>query len=204
MAKKQKEIKKSDKKEATIYGKFFRIVMSVVFALLIMSQISKIFFDVTPPLWKKHKLEKFSNPIYVSHYEFFDMEKQLHSLYEYDQGLTILAFWATWCPYCSVEMPEMADFYASIQDMPVKIIPIIHPGEGSSDAYNFYIERNIDGTLMPPYFPANEAFHRGLKIKGYPSFMIADKYGQVFARFRPDWKDKEGLRSLLEELLVAK
>ena len=53
-----------------------------------------------------------------------DVQKQSHQLSEW-QGKTLLVnFWATWCPPCVAEMPELADLQTEMQDKNLQIIGI--------------------------------------------------------------------------------
>lgn len=46
------------------------------------------------------------------------------SLSDYRGQLVFLNFWATWCPPCKAEIPEMVRFYGSLGEEPVEILAI--------------------------------------------------------------------------------
>lgn len=91
--------------------------------------------------------------------------------------ITILNFWATWCPPCREEMPELGDFvhqygsavdfYAvNIQETPEQVAAFLAQGK----------------LILPVLFDKEGTVARSFRISAIPTTLIADKKGVI--RFR--------------------
>ncbi len=99
--------------------------------------------------------------------------------------VTVLIYWATWCPYCKSLMPHLqlvADLY---RDQPVRFYamdiketadPIRYMQEAG---FSFELIQNADAT-MEPY-----------GVRGTPSVFVIDRNHQVVYRRIPDTSDEE-------------
>lgn len=96
------------------------------------------------------------------------------------ERLTIVNYWATWCPPCREEMPALARLdQASGDDFDV--ITVSTDRGGREVAQAFYDEIGISN---PPLFTdAKGKSARALGIRGLPATLIMNAKGEELARY---------------------
>ncbi len=57
-----------------------------------------------------------SAPAYAVDFSFTDTDGQSHTLSEYKGKWVLVNFWATWCPPCRKEIPDLSDFHLESDD----------------------------------------------------------------------------------------
>jgi len=94
------------------------------------------------------------------------------------RGKTVLInFWATWCPYCVKEMPDMDKLYVENKDDDFVVLAI-DVGETREEAskyveksgYHFPVLLDTDGRVSMKYF-----------VTGIPTSVMVDKEGKIRA-----------------------
>ncbi len=60
---------------------------------------------------------------------------------------TLLVFWATWCPYCVKEIPDLKKMNAAYQDKGLKILAI-DLGESAAKVQAYAKENGLDYTIL--------------------------------------------------------
>ena len=75
---------------------------------------------------KKHDSAKFSNPAVtlLMNANLPDAAGQTHSLSEWRGKVLLVNFWATWCPPCLEEMPELVELQNSLASKNLQIVGI--------------------------------------------------------------------------------
>jgi thiol-disulfide isomerase/thioredoxin len=109
--------------------------------------------------------------------------------------VVVLDFWATWCPACRREMPEMDKLYRGYNDDPrvsIWAVDVLNSDETVEKAMEF-IKRNR--YALPVAF-INEESSKGLGIEGLPSLIIMDKSGRI-RLFHVGFDPSEPLQSAL-------
>lgn len=99
------------------------------------------------------------------------------------QGKVVLVnFWATWCPPCRKEMPDLEKLYRRFAPQGLLILAISDEGEGKVRPY---IERGKYSypILLDPGRKVNERFH----IEGIPKSLVYDRAGKLAAQ-SPDMR----------------
>ncbi|MCR4990605.1 MAG: redoxin domain-containing protein [Lachnospiraceae bacterium] len=107
-----------------------------------------------------------------------------HTLSDYKGKVVFLNFWATWCPPCRQEMPDIQAFYEKSQSDPdseLVILGVAFPdmgGELSEEGIKDFLDENgytyptlmdKSGSLLYPYY-----------ISAYPTTYMIDRDGNVF------------------------
>ena len=117
-------------------------------------------------------------------FELKDQYGEVHKLSDYKGKTIFLNFWATWCPPCREEMPDIQKLYESYQaeeDPKVVILGIAAPGYGQEqdeegvkkflrdNGYTYPVLMNTGGDLFEQY-----------GIYSFPTTFMIDSEGKVF------------------------
>ena len=116
-----------------------------------------------------------------------------------EQGIYIMNFWATWCPPCIKEIPELLDLQK----------------ENAKEIDLFFVSMDFNiNTVMPKFLKKNKFVNMSifedskmklseqLKVKILPTTLIFDKYVNEIARVEGyiDWKKADN-RKTIESVL---
>ena len=117
-------------------------------------------------------------------FELKDQYGNVHKLSDYKGKTVFLNFWATWCPPCRAEMPEIQKLYEEYQkeeDPEVVILGIAAPGYGqeqSADGVKQFLEEN--GYTYPVLMDEGGNIFDQYGIQSYPTTFMFTKEGKVF------------------------
>jgi len=94
------------------------------------------------------------------------------------QGKVVLVnFWATWCPPCRKEMPDLQALYDKYKDQGFLVLSI--SDEEMTRVSPFIAERRITyPVLLDPSRKVNDAF----VIEGIPKSFVYDREGKMVAQ----------------------
>jgi len=91
--------------------------------------------------------------------------------------VVVLNFWATWCPPCRKEMPDLEALYQQFADQGLVILAI--SDEDAGKVKPFIAERKITyPILLDPGRKVNELF----QIEGIPKTFVYDRNGKLVAQ----------------------
>jgi thiol-disulfide isomerase/thioredoxin len=109
--------------------------------------------------------------------------------------VVIVNFWATWCPPCVAEMPELQSLYRKYGD---RVAFVLVTGE-KQEVVEAFMEKNQ--YLMPVFYMATEP-PEIFAFSGYPTTFIISKDGRVVSRKTGavNW-DSRATHKILDELL---
>ena len=91
--------------------------------------------------------------------------------------VVFLNFWATWCPPCRGEMPEMEEVYQEYRDKDVVIIGV-DLGESRSSVQSFVEENGYSWTFV---IDSIGEVARDYMVTGIPSSFFIDRDGVIRA-----------------------
>jgi len=129
---------------------------------------------------------------------FFDLNGKEVKISDYSGKVIFLNLWATWCPPCRKEMPEMEKLNEKFKDKNFVMIAV-SVGEDNKTVKNFLSKNKYKF----PIFTDNK---RDIETKystgSIPTTYIIDKNGNILAQFigAREWYSKEAI-SLIEKLL---
>ena len=115
--------------------------------------------------------------------------------------LVMLYFWATWCPFCTREMPSVIEgIHREFRDQGLAILAI-NLGESRAAVAPWVQQR---GLTFPVLLDETGAVSGAYRIRGTPTVVLVDRRGQLVGRTvgAREW-DTEG-RALLTALLAAR
>lgn len=117
-----------------------------------------------------------------------DVEGNLDSLQNYAGMVILVNNWATWCPPCKAEMPEIKKYYEAHADQGFMVIAI-ESGEPAEDVAAFVEQYSLPFTVwLDPNGDALNAFQN----YNLPSTYIIDRDGIV----RMSWTGQLNLETL--------
>ncbi len=118
------------------------------------------------------------------------------SLSDYRGKLVMLNFWATWCPPCNAEMPDLQHYYEQHQDEDFIILGINY--EGSPEEVGDFVKK-YDVTF-PILLDSDGRIAQLFGVQGLPTSFFVDKEGNVLG-YQPGPVTKEMLEQGLTPLL---
>lgn len=111
---------------------------------------------------------------------------QRQSLSAYQGKPVLLHFWASWCPPCRSEMPNLVQW---IKQHPEVEVVVISVDDDQADAAQFLKQHNMD----LPLNMAKVGDVSALGVRGLPASLVIDAHGDVAARYIGDvqWLDAD-------------
>lgn len=106
-----------------------------------------------------------------------DLQGKSWHLRELKGEVVLVNFWATWCPPCRKEMPDLQALYDKYKDRGFVVLSI--SDEEVAKVSPFISERNISyPVLLDPGRKVNEAF----VVEGIPKSFVYDREGRLVAQ----------------------
>ncbi len=116
------------------------------------------------------------------------------SLSDYRGKIVLVNFWATWCGYCDMEMPDMQRLDDENDDLVVLAVDVMEDVETVENyikegGYNFDVVLDEDGSISKTYlvsgFPTSYFIDpEGVLLGGVPGMMTYDQMNQILTDIR--------------------
>ena len=135
-----------------------------------------------------------------------DQYGNTHTLSEYKGKTVFLNFWATWCPPCRKEMPDIQKLYEEYQaeeDPSVIILGIAAPNygrEGSEEEIIAFLEKN--GYTYPVVMDTTGEMFMQYGIYSFPTTFMIDAEGNIFG-YLPGQLNEMVMRSIIEQTVTG-
>ena len=113
-----------------------------------------------------------------------DQYGNTHSLSDYEGKTIFLNFWATWCPPCKAELPDIQKLYESWsggEDEELIVLGVAAPlmgREKSEEEIITFLEEN--GYTYPVLMDTDWELFQGYGIYSFPTTFMIDRDGNVF------------------------
>jgi len=108
-----------------------------------------------------------------------DLQGKNWTLKDLRGKVVLLNFWATWCPPCRKEMPDLEALYLKFKDKDQGFVVLAISDEGAAKVNPFLAERNITyPVLLDPGRKVNEQF----QVEGIPKSFVYDRSGKLVAQ----------------------
>jgi peroxiredoxin len=109
-----------------------------------------------------------------------DLNGNQHTLAQYEGNILVLHFWASWCPYCRSEIPELTQLHQAWASNGVRVLTV------SVDENRSRLKRFITQAALP--YPvivdseANPSIADQYGISGIPVTYIVIRDGRIASR----------------------
>jgi len=150
-------------------------------------------WPLSPPAVISAELEPYNEQNRLD-FSLPDFRGQVHSLPEYQGKVVLVNFWASWCPPCIYEMPELTRLKQQLADRPFEIIAI-NVGEKKYKVRKF---TKVIGFKLPVLLDtSNEAFG-DWGVKTLPTSFLVDANSRIRYRIRgnPGWENEQTLAAI--------
>lgn len=124
------------------------------------------------------------NAIPALDFTLVDQFGNTHSLADYAGKTIFLNFWATWCPPCKAELPEIQQLYENYSregEDALIVLGVAGPGmgsEGTAEEIAAFLEDN--GYTYPVLMDTEGSLFYGYGITAFPTTFMIDRDGNVF------------------------
>ncbi len=102
---------------------------------------------------------------------------------EFDDKVTIISFWTTWCSPCRRELSELQTLYRENRDVGLQVVAITRSKRGDADteakiaeARRFVEKRAL---TFPVGFDESGAIHEAYRVTGVPRSVLIDRHGRI-------------------------
>ncbi len=105
-----------------------------------------------------------------------DLGGQQHALADYRGSIVVVNLWATWCPPCQAEMPNLEAFYRRHAAAGLVVIAI-NDGDPAPQVRDFVARY---GLTFPVWLdPTYQATDHAFKAGNLPTSFVIDRAGQI-------------------------
>jgi thiol-disulfide isomerase/thioredoxin len=127
-----------------------------------------------------------------------DQKGKTHTLPDYKGKVVLINFWASWCPPCIYEMPELQRLKKHFADQPFEAITI-NVGEKKYKVRKFSKLINLE---LPVLLDTSSETFDDWGVKTLPTSFLIDSTGQIRYQVRgnPGWETDE-IRSIIEQMM---
>jgi peroxiredoxin len=122
------------------------------------------------------KLEADDQRRQQAEFTLVDLQGKAWALRDLRGKVVLVNFWATWCPPCRKEMPDLETLYNRFRDQGLVILAI--SDEDAGKVRPFVAARNVTySVLLDPGRKVNGLF----QIQGIPKSFVYDRHGKLVA-----------------------
>ena len=142
-------------------------------------------------------LVSFSNSAKAPDFNLKDQYGVTHSLENYKGKVIFLNFWATWCPPCKKEMPDVESIYKEYGENKKDVVILGINSEKENEVKKFLKDK---GYTFPTVIDENSEVMRKYFIQAFPTSFVIDKEGNVYG-YVMGGLTKEQIKQVIEEVL---
>jgi thiol-disulfide isomerase/thioredoxin len=115
-----------------------------------------------------------------THLSVLDLEGRHHTLAEWKGHVAVVNFWATWCPPCLDELPDLKTFSAASKTVAVVGVDAINlEKQGSSGVLAFASEHQLGWTQLAD---SEGVLQKAYAVSALPTTVVLDPSGKVVER----------------------
>ena len=186
------------------------IIMILVLAILITG--AYVLYNKLAPTVENNQLAteapaetgaEETEPSKTAAYDFtvYDAEGNKHKLSDFQGKPVIMNFWATWCGYCKMEMPDFQKKFEEYgEDIHFLMINMTDGQQETFEKASQYVEK--EGFTFPVYYDMDWEVQNAYRVSSLPITFFIDAEGNFVANGRGALNEKTlqaGIDMLLEE-----
>jgi peroxiredoxin len=133
--------------------------------------------DAPPFTAAQARLEKVDQKRSVADFTLTDLQGKPWHLRDLRGKVVLVNFWATWCPPCRKEMPDLNALYARFKEQGLVILAI--SDEEEAKVAPFIAERKI---AYPVLLDKDRKVNEEFQIEGLPKSYVYDRAGKLVAQ----------------------
>ncbi len=116
--------------------------------------------------------------VVVPDFSLQDGNGKIYRLSDYEGQTVVLNFWASWCPPCRAEMPELVKFAAGINEEEVVFLSInLYSTESDPENFKSYLEENR--LNFPVLFDSTGSVADDYQISTVPTTFVISRIGEI-------------------------
>jgi len=152
---------------------------------------------LSPVVVHGEQLEPYTSDT-ILNFTLIDTADQTRSLSDYKGKVILVNFWASWCPPCIYEMPELQRLKKLFANRPFEILAI-NVDEKKYKVRKFIKLINFD---LPVLLDTSRETFDQWGVKTLPTSFLIDKDGKTRYRVRsnPGWETEETI-TIIEDML---
>ena len=133
-----------------------------------------------------------------SNFSLADLKDTIHTLSDYRGKVVLVNFWASWCPPCIYEMPELTRLKKQMENQSFEILSL-NVGEKKYKVRKFIKLINFD---LPVLLDTSKETFDSWGVKTLPTSFLIDAEGNIRYRVRgnPGWDEKNTI-TIIEQLI---
>ena len=109
-----------------------------------------------------------------------DAESKAVYLSDFAGKPIVVNFWATWCGYCKVEMPDFHKAYLAYPDVVFLMVNVTDGVYETKEKADAYVAQ--EGFTFDIYYDAAGLAQSAYRISGYPTTIFINAQGDVVAK----------------------
>ena len=148
----------------------------VVLAQLVRYEHMQASLDAPPFAAAMASLEAADQLRQKADFTLTDLQGKKWTLSELHGKVVLVNFWATWCPPCRKEMPDLQALYDQFRDQGLTILAI--SDEEAGKVRPFLAERKITYPVMLD----GGSVHKQFRVEGIPESFVYDRSGKLVAQ----------------------
>ncbi len=122
-------------------------------------------------------LDKEEKIVVDYNFKLVDAEGRTVNFKSFEGKVVFLNFWATWCPPCIAEMPDINNLYKQLDEDEIAFV-MISSDNDFEKAKSFVAEKNFDFPIYQLRSPLPEA----LMTNSIPTTFVLSKIGKIEAK----------------------
>jgi thiol-disulfide isomerase/thioredoxin len=128
-----------------------------------------------------------------------DLKDKTHHMSDYQGKVVLVNFWASWCPPCIYEMPELTRLKQQLADRPFEILAL-NVGEKKYRVRKFTKLINFE---LPVLLDTRNDTFNNWGVKTLPTSFLIDGNGKIRygVRGNPGWEHEDSV-ALIEKLIA--
>jgi thiol-disulfide isomerase/thioredoxin len=114
------------------------------------------------------------------------LDGQTVTLSSYHKGLAVINFWAVWCKYCVLEMPDLVALDKELRAADLGVVIAVDVAEEESTVKNYLSSKGFSSLLVPMDYDGKVA--KKFNVSGYPTTFVfyngklVDKFGGMMSK----------------------